>query len=205
MNKTGFKCSIAIIFLISFLFIYCKKTDKNITLTEKELYYKMYSENDSLLGYSMRKYEFRNNTIIEKYISINLNGKKKNKYLRDFYRNGADIYISSNIQNDKNKYLFFSPTIKDTCYFIDRKLDNFYLCAKGKINFKNHQNVYKVYYDERGSHPRKETLILDQDYTILARFEDCYGYQKEIVIENSKTIANLKIKFQKEQKKILWW
>ena len=205
MSKIGFKFSIAIIFLISLLFFNCKKVDNKDNIFEKEIYYKLYSQNDSLLGYSMRKYEFKNDTIIEKYLSISLSGKKKNAYLRDFYRNGADLYIFSNIQNDKNKYLFFSPTSKDTCYFIDRKLDNFYLCNKGVVNYGNHKNAFKVYYDERGYDSRKETLILDKDYTILARFEDCYDYQKEIIVDNDKTIEDLGVKFRKEQKNFLWW
>ncbi|KIO52869.1 hypothetical protein [Flavobacterium hibernum] len=169
------------------------------------MYYKLYSRNDSLIGFSIRKYEFRKDTIIEKYLSISLNGKKNNAYLRDFYRKGTDIYIFSNIQNDKSRYMFFSPTLKDTCYFVDRKLDNFYLCTKGKVNFKNYKNVYKVYYDEGGYDSRKETLILDKDYTVIARFEDCYDYRKEIILEKNQINVDLKIKLKKAEEKILWW
>ena len=204
MNKIVLKLSV-LIFSFIILFVCCRKIDKNVAITEKNMYYKLYSRNDSLIGFSIRKYEFRKDTIIEKYLSISLNGKKKNAYLRDFYRKGTDIYIFSNIQNDKSRYMFFSPTLKDTCYFVDRKLDNFYLCTKGKVNFKNYKNVYKVYYDERGYDSRKETLILDKDYTVIARFEDCYDYRKEIILEKNQINVDLKNKFEKAKEKILWW
>lgn len=204
MNKIVLKLSV-LIFSIIILFVCCEKKSKNATITEKNMYYKLYSRNDSLIGFSIRKYEFRKDTIIEKYLSISLNGKKNNAYLRDFYRKGTDIYIFSNIQNDKSRYMFFSPTLKDTCYFVDRKLDNFYLCTKGKVNFKNYKNVYKVYYDEGGYDSRKETLILDKDYTVIARFEDCYDYRKEIILEKNQINVDLKNKFEKAKEKILWW
>ncbi|MFH6988380.1 hypothetical protein ACHRVW_11595 [Flavobacterium collinsii] len=202
MNKIALKFSFVIIFLITFSFFCC---NKNVNTIEKDVYYKLYSKNDSLIGYSIRKYEFKKDTIIEKYLAINLKGEKNNAYMNDFYKKREDLFIFSNIENDKSNYLYFSPTLRDTCYFVDRKLDNFYLCTKGRINFKKYKNVYKVYYDERGYDSRKETLILDKDYTVIARFEDCYGYKKEIIMENNQINRNFKLKFQKAKEKILWW
>lgn len=173
--------------------------------TEKKVYYKIYSQNDSLIGYSLRKYVYDKDTIHEKYLSINLEGKKLIDFKRDFLKKGNNIFIFSNIKNDKNKYLYFSPSKKDTCFYINRKIENFYLCSKGRINFKNYKNVYKVLYDERGYDSRKEALILDKDYTLLARFEECYNYRKEIIIDSKEINENTKTMLEKATKQILWW
>jgi hypothetical protein len=203
MKKIAIRLNITIILLITLFFINCNNS--NEVITEKKIYYKIYSEKDSLIGFSLRKYVFRKDTISEKYLAIDLKQKKINKYKNDFYKKGASVFIFSNIKNDNNKYLYFTPTEKDTCFYIDRKLENFYLCSKGKVNFKNHKNVFKVYYDERGYDTRKETLILDKDYTILARFEDCYDYRKEIIVKNNEINEDVKLKLENASKQILWW
>jgi hypothetical protein len=172
---------------------------------EKQVYYEVYSQKDSLVGFSLRKYVFNKDTITEKYLRINLAGKKMYNYKNVFLRKDRDIFIFSNIKNNKDKYLYFSPNKKDTCFYIDRNIQNFYLCSKGKINFKKYKDVYKVFYDERGYDTRKETLILDKDYTILARFEDCYDYRKEIIIENVKSDDHTKLLLEKASEQILWW
>lgn len=194
-NVLGILC--ALIALVS--------CNNNESIKEKNVYYKLYSEKDSLIGYALRKYEFNSDTLEEKYLRINLEGKKTYDYKRCFYKKGADVFIFSNIKNDDSKYLYFSPIKKDTCFHIDSKLENFYLCNKGKVNFKNYKNINKVYYDERGYDSRKETLLLDVDYTVLARFEDCYNYQKEIITDSSDINQNLKLKLKKAKGIILWW
>jgi len=194
-NMLGILC--ALIALVS--------CNNNESIKEKKVYYKLYSEKDSLIGYALIKYEFNSDTLEEKYLRINLEGKKTYDYKRCFYKKGADVFIFSNIKNDDSKYLYFSPIKKDTCFHIDIKLENFYLCNKGKVNFKNYKNINKVYYDERGYDSRKETLLLDVDYTVLARFEDCYNYQKEIITNSTDINQNLKLKFKKAKGIILWW
>lgn len=84
-------------------------------------------------------------------------------------------------------------------------LGNFHLCNKGKVKFKKYNDAYKVLYNERGYDSRKETLILDRDYTILARFEDCYDYRKEIIVENNAINDNVKLQLDKASKELLWW
>ncbi|UUC45200.1 hypothetical protein [Flavobacterium cerinum] len=172
---------------------------------EKNIYYKLYSEKDSLIGFSLRKYEFNTDTIREKYLKIDLDGKKTFDYKRSFYKKGIDLFIFSNIKNDYSKSLYFSPTKTDTCFHVHNRLENFYLCNKGKTNFKDYKNIYKVYYEENGYDSRKETLLLDVDYTILARFEDCYDYRKEVITDSIDINQNLKFKFKKAKESVLWW
>jgi hypothetical protein len=191
------------IFFTTMFFTSCETL--NEVKKEKQVYYEVYSQKDSLVGFSLRKYVFNKDTITEKYLRINLAGKKMYNYKNVFLRKDRDIFIFSNIKNNKDKYLYFSPNKKDTCFYIDRNIQNFYLCSKGKINFKKYKDVYKVFYDERGYDTRKETLILDKDYTILARFEDCYDYRKEIIIENVKSDDHTKLLLEKASEQILWW
>lgn len=192
-------------FIVLFVqFFDCCNTPSAIN-TEKQVYYKIYSQKDSLIGFSLRKYVFNKDTITEKYMSINLKGEKLNYSKRAFLKKNRDIYIFSNIKNNKDRYLYFSPTIKDTCFYIDSRIQNFYLCSRGRVNFNNYKNVFKVFYDERGYDSRKEILILDKDYIILARFEDCYNYKKEIIAETKKIDESTKVMLEKASKQILWW
>jgi len=39
----------------------------------------------------------------------------------------------------------------------------------------------------------------------LARFEDCYDYRKEIIVENNDINEDVKLKLEKVSKLILWW
>lgn len=188
--------------LLALVFSSCNNKE---VIREKNIYYKLYSEKDSLIGFSLRKYVFSQDTIKEKYLTIDLKGKKTYDYKRSFYKKEGDVFIFSNIINDNAKFLYFSPAKKDTCFHINRRIENFYLCNKGKVKFKKYKNAYKVYYDERGYDSRKETLILDSDYTILARFEDCYDYRKEIIVENNDINEDVKLKLEKVSKLILWW
>lgn len=188
--------------LLILVFSSCNNTE---VIKEKNIYYKLYSEKDSLIGFSLRKYVFSQDTIKEKYLTIDLNGKKTYDYKRIFYKKEGDVFIFSNIKNDNTKFLYFSPDKKDTCFHVNRKIENFYLCSKGKVKFKKYNDAYKVYYDERGFDSRKETLILDSDYTILARFEDCYDYRKEIIVENNDITEDEKLKLENASKLILWW
>lgn len=191
------------VIMLAQVYICCN--NHKATNVEKQVYYKIYSQKDSLIGFSLRKYVFSNDTMIEKSLSINLEGKKMNNSKQTFFKKGKDVYIFSNIKNNRDKYLYFSPSLKDTCLHVDRNIQNFYLCNKGKIDFKKHKNVYEVLYDERGYDSRKETLILDKDYTLLARFEDCYNYRKEIITENMKEIESAKIMLENVSKQLPWW
>lgn len=194
---------LSMFFLSTLFFLNCNRIEQ--VDVEKKCYYNLYSKEDSLIGYSLRKYEFNNDTIFEKYLSVDLKGKRINSYKNVFCKNGNDVFIFSNIKNDKKKYLYFSESKKDTCFHINRKINNFYLCNKGKVNFNKYKNVYKVYYDERGYGSRQETLILDKDYTILARFEDCYSYGKEIIQDKNKLNKNIILSLDKATYQILWW
>jgi len=192
-----------VFFLSTLLFFSCNKVEQvNVV---KKCYYNLYSKEGNLIGYSLRKYVFVDDTIFEKYLSVNLKGSETNSYKNVFLRDGNDVFIFSNIKNDNKKYLYFSESKKDTCIHINRKLGNFYLCNKGKVNFNNYKNVYKVYYDERGYDSRKESLILDKDYTILARFEDCYSYRKEIIQDKNILNKNIVLILDKAASQVLWW
>lgn len=192
-----------VFFLSILLFFSCNKVEQvNVV---KKCYYNLYSKEGNLIGYSLRKYVFVNDTIFEKYLSVNLKGNETNSYKNVFYRKGNDVFIFSNIKNNNKKYLYFSVSKKDTCFHVNRKLGNFYLCNKGKVNFNNYKNVYKVYYDERGYDSRKESLILDKDYTILARFEDCYSYRKEIIQDKNILNKNIVLILDKAASQVLWW
>lgn len=192
-----------VFFLSTLLFFGCNKVEQvNVV---KKCYYNLYSKEGNLIGYSLRKYVFVNDTIFEKYLSVNLKGSETNSYKNVFWRNGNDVFIFSNIKNDNKKYLYFSESKKDTCFHINRKKGNFYLCNKGKVNFNNYKNVYRVYYNERGYDSRKETLILDKDYTILARFEDCYSYRREIIQDKDKLNKNIVLSLDKVTSQVLWW
>jgi len=188
--------------LFSLIFLSCDNTE---AIKVKNIYYKLYSEKDSLIGFSLRKYVFSQDTISEKYLTIDLKGKKKYDYKQSFYKKDGAVFIFSNIKNDTTKFLYFSPAKKDTCIHIDRMLGNFHLCNKGKVKFKKYNDAYKVLYNERGYDSRKETLILDSDYTILARFEDCYDYRKEIIVENNAINDNVKLQLDKASEELLWW
>lgn len=184
-------------------FFSCSKRENQVVL--KKMYYKISSQKDSLLGFSLREYEFRDDSITERYVSTNLKGKKLIAFKQVFYKEGSDLFIFSNVQDDNKKYLYFRKTKKDTCFFVDRKLDNFFICTKGIINFKEYKNVYKIYYDEKGSEPKKESLILNKDYTILARFEDSFDYRKEIITNENEVDTVVKLRFDLLTKKIAWW
>lgn len=188
---------------MSITFFCCNKRENQTV--EKKIYYKISSQEDSLIGFSLREYQFKNDSIIEKYMSTNLKGKKLISFRQVFYKQGSDLFIFSNVKGDTNKYLYFRRTKKDTCFFVDRKLDNFFLCTRGTINFKDYKNVYKIYYNEEGSEPKKENLILNKDYTILARFEDSYDYRKEIIMNENEVGTVLKSRFDLLTKKVAWW
>lgn len=189
--------------LMSPSFFSCSKRENQVVL--KKMYYKISSQKDSLIGFSLREYEFRDDSITERYVSTNLKGKKLIAFKQVFYKEGSDLFIFSNVQDDNKKYLYFRKTKKDTCFFVDRKLDNFFICTKGIINFEEYKNVYKIYYDEKGSEPKKESLILNKDYTILARFEDSFDYRKEIITNENEVDTVVKLRFDLLTKKIAWW
>lgn len=189
--------------VMSSIFLCCNKRENQTV--EKKIYYKISSHEDSLIGFCLREYQFKNDSIIEKYISTNLRGKKLIAFRQVFYKQGSDLFIFSNVKNDTNKYLYFRRTKKDTCLFVDRKLEIFFLCTKGIINFKGYKNVYKIYYNEEGSEPKKENLILNKDYTILARFEDSNDYRKELIMNENEVGIVVKSRFDLLTKKIAWW
>lgn len=189
--------------IIPISFFSCSKIENQIVV--KKIYYKISSQKDSVIGFSLREYEFKNDSITEKYVSTNLEGKKLIAFKQVFYKKGSDLFIFSNVQDDNEKYLYFRKTKKDTCFFVDRKLDNFFICTKGVINFEQYKNVYKLYYDEKGSEPKKESLLLNKDYTILARFEDSFNYRKEIITNENEVDAAVKSRFDLLTKKIAWW
>lgn len=100
--------------LFSLIFLSCNNTE---AIKVKNIYYKLYSEKVSLIGFSLRKYVFSQDTISEKYLTIDLKGKKKYDYKQSFYKKDGAVFIFSNIKNDTTKFLYFSPA-KKTLAFI---------------------------------------------------------------------------------------
>ena len=184
----------------------CNEKNEQKNKYSKNVFYKVFTENDSLMGFALRKYKFNKDTITENFLTIDRKGKRTDKYKNTFLKKGKEIFVFSKMENDNRKFLYFKPTTKDTCFYIDRKMDNFYLCSKGKVKFKDYKNAFKVYYDERAYDAIPKIIILDEDYTILSIEYDSYLLpRKEIIVKDTEISEDIKLKLEKASKEIMWW
>lgn len=75
----------------------------------------------------------------------------------------------------------------------------------GKVNFQNNANVFNIYYEEKGFDGNRFRIILDKDFTIIAKFDDTEIRDKEIKAKHNK-YNDEKLKFiEKLASGIMWW
>ena len=186
VKKTNQRNNIRLLFsLIPILFfsICCKKQSHNKEGTEKDLYYEILSENKKIIGYSHRKYFFIRDTITEKNISFDLKGNITNQYSKKFLKKKSNLYFLSAENIDFKKDIYLSLLSKDSCHRIEQRFKRFEVCFLSYINYKNYKNVYKIHYEEISDDGLVETIILNKDFTILAKFYESNNYGKEIIID----------------------
>lgn len=71
----------------------CNDTKKIDFPTEKKILYEKYSHDNKLIGYTLRKYTFLQDTMIEKYISVNLKGEIMGKNHTTFLKKDSTLFI----------------------------------------------------------------------------------------------------------------
>ncbi len=204
--KTKLLFNLNFLLFLTIITISCNQKNEQKDVYVKNIFYKVYAGNDSLIGFALREYKFSKDTITENFLTIDIKGRETDKYKNTFFKRGKEIFVFSKMKNDNRKFLYFKPTVKDTCFYINRKMDSFYLCSKGKVNFKGYKNVFKLHYDERGYDTVPKIIILDEDYTILSIEYDSYLFpRKEIIVKDDEISNDIKLKLQKASKEILWW
>lgn len=197
--KTNNLKKIALTFFTLFLLISCQSKKQN--QEESILYYKFTNLNDDTFSYAIRKYEHKNDTIIEKYILLNKKGDISEKHLEGYVKLRDSLFILSNVANDNSKYFFFSfKSKKDSCNIVQMPLDAYKVCYRGYRT----QNFYEVYIETITDHPQKDIFLFDKDYHVITK-NDIRNNTKEEVITDSKVINSIKDKFNQVSKTIKWW
>ncbi len=201
-NKPNDILKYCILFLI--LVVYsCNNKHENECSKEKKIIYNKYSSDNKLIGYSLRKYVFNNDTIKENYISINMKGEILEKYHTTFLKKDSTLFIITKDKGVIIKNKYFTPTKKDSCNDVELKFNRYKLCYLGKVNFQNYANVYNVYYEEKGYDGNRFKIILDKDFTVIAKFDYTEIRYKEVK-QRENNIQILKL-LDKTSSNIEWF
>lgn len=179
-------------YILISIFVYsCNGTKKNnISIHAK--YYKVLNNENKLIGYNYRNYVFNRDTISENFFSLDMNGRVLSRKITKFMKINSGIAIFSKIDDKVYKNTFFLMK-KDSCFFVQQQFKRFDVCYKGVTEFKNYKNVYKINYEEYANDGSNYTMILDKDFTLIAKFEENNNNIKEILLKNDsipKSVIN---------------
>lgn len=179
-------------YILISIFVYsCNGTKKNnISIHAK--YYKVLNNENKLIGYNYRNYVFNRDTISENFFSLDMNGRVLSRKITKFMKINSGIAIFSKIDDKVYKNTFFLMK-KDSCFFVQQQFKRFDVCYKGVTEFKNYKNVYKINYEEYANDGSNYTMILDKDFTLIAKIEENNNNIKEILLKNDsipKSVIN---------------
>ena len=173
---------VLIFFLISFLFVSCKKEEKII---KEEFNYKIYNESD-LVGFE------KLNTF-----------RKSNSRIDSVYRYSKEMIIQDTTVSNYNinslgisskKGDYYLDISKDSCYQI---IDKYDICYEGRkeilVEGKSYKNTYKFFVTEisQGSHSIKTVKYFDENF-VLIKNEFIQGYRRYFRVDRVDRQGNAK-------------
>lgn len=169
----------------------CKGIEKeNISIHEK--FYEVLNKENKLIGYNYRNYVFNRDTISENFFSMDMDGRVRSRKITKFLKINSGIAIFSKIDDTIYKNTFFL-TKKDSCFFVQEQFKRYDVCYEGVTEFKNYKNVYKINYEEYANDGSIYSMILDKNFTLIAKFEENNNNIKEILLKNDnvpKSVIN---------------
>lgn len=178
--------------LISVIVFSCNGINKN-KISKHEKFYEVLNSENKVIGYNCRSYVFNSDTINENFFALDIKGRVLSRKATKFMKIHSGIAIFSKIDDIVYKNTFFL-TKKDSCFFVQQQFNRFDVCYKGLTEFKNYKNVHKILYEDYADDGSSYTMILDKDFTLIAKFENNNNTIKEIILKNDNSLPKSVIK-----------
>lgn len=180
-----------LIYLLPFLLLASCKKDRD-SETKNVYYFKVLSDENEILDYKIRKYDFISDTISEREITLTSNNRfyfKKSLFLK---KNGNLFLITK--YKDSVALEPYLTTKLDSCNLIKHPLGNYEICYQGRENFLNYKNCYKLDHTDVGIDGLSMTVFLDENYIKIAQIAQLATFSKDLRIDVSEVPKDIKEK-----------
>lgn len=182
-------------YILIFIFVFSCNGIKEDNIPIHAKFYEVLNNENKLIGYNYRNYVFNKDTISEFFFSLDINGRVLSRKTTRFIKINSGIAIFSKIDDKVYRNTFFLMK-KDSCFFVQQQFKRFDVCYKGITEYKNYKNVYKINYEEYANDGSDYSMILDKDFTLIAKFEENNNKVKEILLRNDSIPKSIIIKCQ---------